>query len=52
MEPNEAELIVLEPLVVGDQGLEEDDLVGGVRGGVWGLWQPGSQAWHRGQPVW
>ena len=34
MEANEAELIVPEPLEVGDQGLEEDDLHEGVRGGI------------------
>ena len=30
MEVNEEELVVLEPLEVGDQGLVEDDLEGGV----------------------
>ena len=53
MEANEAELIVPEPIEVevGDQGLEEDDLHGGVRGGVLALRQQGPQAWYRGQPV-
>ena len=51
MEANEAELTVPEPLEVGDQGLEEDDLHRGVRGGVLALRQQGPQAWYRGQPV-
>ena len=51
MEPNDEKLIVLEPLEVGDQGLGDDDLGGGVRGGILTLWQQGPQAWHRGQPV-
>ena len=51
MEPKDANLIVLELLEVGDQGLGDDDLGGGVRGGVWALWEQGPQAWHRGQPV-
>ena len=51
MEPNEEELIAPEPLEVGDQGLGDDDLGGGVRGGVWALWEQGPQAWYRGQPV-
>ncbi len=51
MEANEAELVVPEPLEVGDQGLEEDDLHGVVRGGVLALWQQGPQTWYRGQPV-
>ena len=51
MEPNEEEIIAPEPLEVGDQGLGDDDLGGGVRGGILALWQQGPQAWHRGQPV-
>ena len=51
MEPNEEELIAPEPLEVGDLGLGDDDLGGGVRGGVLGLLQQGPQAWHRGQAV-
>ena len=51
MEANEVELIVKEPLGGGDQGLEEGDLHGGVRGGVLALRQQGPQAWYRGQPV-
>ena len=51
MEPNEEELIEIEPVQVGDQGLDDDDLVGGVRGGILALWQQGPQAWYRGQPV-
>ena len=51
MEANEAELIVPEPIEVGDQGLEEDDLHEGVRGGVLALWQQGPQTWYIGQPV-
>ena len=51
MEPNEEKLIVPEPLEVGDQGLGDDDLGGGVRGGVLALWQQGPQTWYRGQPV-
>ena len=46
MEPNDEKLIVLEPLEVGDQGLGDDDLGGGVRGGVWDLWEQRPQAWH------
>ena len=51
MEPKDEKLIVLELLEVGDQGLGDDDLGGGVRGGVWALWEQGPQAWYRGQPV-
>ena len=51
MEPNDEILVVLEPLEVGDQVLGDDDLGGGVRGGVLALWQQGPQTWHRGQPV-
>ena len=51
MEPNDEIFIVLEPLEVGDQVLGDDDLGGGVRGGVLALWQQGPQAWYRGQPV-
>ena len=51
MEAKEVELIVKEPLGGGDQGLEEGDLHGGVRGGVLALRQQGPQAWYRGQPV-
>ncbi len=51
MEPNEEELIAPEPLEVGDQGLDDDGLVGGVRGGFLALRQQGPQSWHRGQPV-
>ena len=51
MEPNDEKLIVLELVEVGDQGLDDDDLGGGVRGGVLGLWQRGPQAWYTGQPV-
>ena len=39
MEPKDEELLVLELVGVGDQGLGDDDLGGGVRGGVWALWQ-------------
>ena len=28
------------------QGLGDDDLGGGVRGGVWALWEQGPQAWY------
>ena len=51
MEPNDEILIDLESLEVGDQVLGDDDLGGGVRGGVLALWQQGPQAWYRGQPV-
>ena len=51
MEPNDEKVIVLELVKVGDQGLEDDDLGGGVRGGILALWQPRPQVWHRGQPV-
>ena len=51
MEPKDEKLIVLELLEVGDQGLGDDDLGGGVRGGVWALWEQGPQEWYRGQPV-
>ena len=51
MEANEAELIAPEPLEVGDQGLEEEDLHVGVRGGVLALRQQGPQARYREQPV-
>ena len=46
MEPNDEKLIVLELVEVGDQGLDDDDLEGGVRGGVLALWQQGPQAWY------
>ena len=53
MEPKDKDekLIVLELLEVGDQGLGDDDLGGGVRGGVLALRQQGPRARYRGQPV-
>ena len=51
MKAIEQELVPCEPVEVGDQGLDDDDLGEDVRGVNWALWQQGPQAWYRGQPV-